>query len=500
MSAAFAIVPRRWSARVALVFVLLLLVAVFARRPLVSAALATTLRMAGAGDVRLDVTRASPWLVEVENLGFKIRAQNFDAKRVTLERAHWWSPTLQAVRVAGANLPVAVDGSDTNPWQWTTYSGKDPLIDPRNVQVPADEISVDGTLTVQAAGQADQAVTVKFAARRGDGAKWTGMIDAVAPGFVLRGQADYNHAKAATDFRVTEAQLDLGRWQGFVSRLVILPGGKWDMAGNLIGKANGSYVGGKLVLAGEVALRDGSFGFPERNFVAQGVTADFKFTDLDRFVSEPGQVRIAALNAGEIHAANVALELAFDTVERVAVRSANLEAFGGRISAEPFKIFPRLNEFEATLLVDGVSVEQLLALAPDAPAKATGSVDGRLPIRIDGNGLRLGTGWLELKRGVYAEVQFNASGLLTRGVSTTSPQFAVLKKIEAGLLRLKLSQLRLDVRPPKAPAGRSAIVRVAGEPTDPEVKAPVTLDLNVNGPIESLLNLGFDNRVRFGTK
>lgn len=483
---------------------LLLLVAgvaiVLARRPLAGAMIASSLKMAGAAEVRLDVTHASPWRVEIENLGFKVRAQRFDAKRVTFDRAHWWSPTLRAVRVAGVSLPVVVDGSDTNPWEWTTYSGKEPTVNPKTLTVPADEISIDGTLTVQAAGQRDQDLTVKFAARRTGGVKWSGTVETTAPGFTAQAELDYDHAKTAVDFRVTRAELDLASWQGFISRVVVLPGGKWDLAGRLTGTAQGAYAGGKLRLAGEVALTEGRFGFPERNFEASGVTAAFKFTDLDRFVSEPGTVRIADMRAGEIHASSVELELAFDTVERVFVSRASLDAFGGRVATEPFKIFPRLNEFEATLLVDGLSAEQLLALAKDAPAKATGLVDGSLPIRVDGNGLRLGTGWLELKRGVYAEVQFNASGLLTRGVSTTSPQFVVLRKIEAGLLRLKLSELRLDIRPPKMPTGRSAVVRLVGEPTDPEVKAPVTLDLNVNGPIESLLNLGFDNRVRFGTK
>jgi hypothetical protein len=32
------------------------------------------------------------------------------------------------------------------------------------------------------------------------------------------------------------------------------------------------------------------------------------------------------------------------------------------------------------------------------------------------------------------------------------------------------------------------------------VKAPVKLDLNVNGPIEALLNLGLNSRVRSGVK
>lgn len=490
---------RRWVIRLLVAFGAALLLLVLLRRPLAAAAISASLRMVGAGDVKLDVTRASPWNVEMQNVGFTVRTQRFDAQRVTFQRAHWWSPTLGAVRVAGARVPVTVDGSDTNPWEWATYSGKTSAAAPA-VAVPAEELSVDGVLVVGAAGQREEEVRVQFAAKLGSGNRWTGNASAGAPGFSVRIDGEFDRARSALQFRVTEAELDLERWQGFVAQMVVLPGGNWSLAGKLRGSATGGYADGKLTLAGDVELSEGRFAFPQRNVTAAGVAAKFKFRDLDKLISEPGEVRIASLTAGEIKTANLELQLAFDTVERLAVTRATLEAFGGRLAAEPFKFFPRQNELEAVLLVDGLVVEQLLALAKDVPAKATGRVDGRVPLRIDGSGIRLGTGWLALKPGVYAEVQFNANGLLTRGMAANSAQFAVMRKIEAGLLRLKLSELRLDIRPPKAPAGRSAIIHLAGEPVDPEVKAPVTLDLNVNGPIEQLLNLGLDSRVSFGGK
>jgi hypothetical protein len=500
MSAVAVRLRRRWLLWLGVAFFLVLGATVLARRPITGAAIAAALHRAGAGDVTFDVTRSSPWAVELANLGFRVRAQRFDAKRVTLKRAHWWAPSLGVVRVEGAKVPLTLDGSDTNPWDWATYSG-DPDAKPASaLSVPVEEVSVDGVLVVGAAGQPEQEVRVEFAAKQASGARWSGNVTATAPGFATKINGEFDVATSAGHFRATETKLDLAHWQGFLSRMVVLPGGRWEMAGELHGKATGHYRDGKLTLAGDVELRDGRFAFPERNVIASGVSAKFTFRDLDKFISESGEVRVAALSAGEIKATNLELQLAFDTTERIAVQRATLQVFGGRVAAEPFKFFPQLSELEVVLLAEGLVVEQLLALAKDVPAQATGLVDGRLPLRIDGSGIRLGTGWLELKRGAYAEVSFKAEGLLTRGAAPNSPQFAVLKKIEAGLLRLKLSALRLDIRPPKAPAGRSAIIHLTGEPVDREVKAPVTLDLNVNGPIESLLNLGLNNRVSFGGK
>jgi len=499
MAAAPVSSPRRWLVRIVVGLAILAGLAVLLRRPLAGAALSASLKMAGAGDVRLDVVSASPWLVEVQDLGFRMKTQRFDAKRVTLDRRHWWSPSLASVRVEGARVPVTVDGSDTNPWQWATYSGNGAGT-PATIAIPADEVSIDGVLVVQAAGEQQQDVRVQFAAKPAGKARWSGHVSATAPGFAAQIAGEFDYASGASKFQVARAELDLARWQDFIGQMVVLPGGKWSLAGKLQGSATGAYADGKLTLAGDVELSEGRFEFPARSVVADGVSAKFRFRDLDKFISEPGDVRVASLTAGEIKTSNLDLQLAFDTVERIAVTRATLEAFGGRLAAEPFRFFPRQNELEAVLLVDGLVVEQVLALAKDVPAKATGRVDGRVPLRIDSAGIRLGTGWLELKRGVYAEVQFNADGLLTRGVAPNGAQYAVLKKIEAGLLRLKLAELRLDIRPPKAPPGRSAIIHLAGSPVDPEVKAPVTLDLNVNGPIEQLLNLGMNSRVSFGGK
>jgi hypothetical protein len=183
----------------------------------------------------------------------------------------------------------------------------------------------------------------------------------------------------------------------------------------------------------------------------------------------------------------------------MAVDAVKFDAFGGTVRAEPFRLFLNLRELDATVSVERLDIAQLLALTDKVPAKAQGRVDGKLPIRFDGSGIRFGTGWLALSQGVPAELQLQAEGLLTAGTDPRSPSFPVLKKVESGLLRLRLNQLRLEVRPPNAPPGRSAVVHLKGEPVDPEVKAPVTLDLNVNGPIERLINLGLDDRVSVGT-
>lgn len=470
------------------------------RKPLAAAVIGSSLRQAGAADIQLDVREASPWGVLVENLGFKVRTQRFDARRVKVERRHWWSASLGAVQVEGARVPVTIDGSERSFLASSSGASPAPVSPAALVAVPAERVSVDGTLVVRAAGEAEREIAVKFAARLGADDRWSGTVDAQGPGLVAKVEAEFSPQQQRLDFRLQQAELDLARWQGFIQSVVVLPGGRWELAGQLAATAAGSYAGGKLSAGGTVAVRDGRFVWPERDLTAEGVQADFKFTDIDRVVSEPGRIAIRELRAGQITMRDVEVGVALEGPERIAVSRATLSAFGGRLTAEPFLFFPRNNEIEFTVSADGIVVEQVMALAKDVPAKARGVVNGRLPIRVDAGGLRLGTGWLELKPGTYAEVQLEAAGLLTRGVSSSNPSYPTLKKVESGLLRLQLTELRLDIRPPNQPAGRSATIKIAGEPVDKEVKAPVNLSLNVNGPIEQLLNLGLDRRLNFGGK
>ncbi len=489
---------RRWLKLGAALALLLALGLFLARAQLVHAAAGSVLRMSGASDVQLSVAHASPWRVVLDDVAFKVRTQPFAAKRVTFQRAHWWTPSLGAVRVEQARLPLTVDGSDTNPWSWATYKGGRAKFSP--AALPAEQVSIEGTLVVRAANLPDQSLTVKIAAALRENAAWDGTVQATGPGLDLAGEAVFKPASREFAFHVPEFRVELKTWQAFLRRMIHLPGGEWEMDGVVTAEVTGAMKDGKVVAHGPVRMREGRLANPARKVTATGVEFDLEFEDFDRMRSKPGAVRVGRLQSGGLALEEVAAEIAFEHADFIRISRLSGRTLGGTITTEPFNLFLDQQELECVLLADALDIARILALAPDVPAKAVGRVDGRLPIRVDAGGLRLGTGWLEMKKGAYAEIQFNTAGLLTRGVDAKSATYPVLQKIEAGLLRLKLGALRLDIYPPDRAPGLTARLHLAGEPVDPTVKAPVTLDLNVNGPIEKLLNLGLDSRVSFGTK
>lgn len=470
-----------------------------ARVALTGMAVNALLRMGGASEIRFNVAGASPWRVVLEDIGFQIRTQVFEARRITVARRHWWMPSLGMVSVERARVPVTIDGSDTNPLAWAHYSnGGKPSAQPW--QVPLEELSVDGQLVVKAAALPPQELAVKIAARLTPEKTWEAHVQADGPGLTLQGEATYNLGKDDLVFKVPAVALDVKTWEQFVRRLVVIPGGAWEAEGRLTGAAEGRLAGKQLTTTGSVQLKDGRARNHDLGVNAEGIELALEFTDLAKVVTRPGTLRVRELKAGKLALRAMDSQFALDGPDKIAIERATFQALGGTVSTEPFNYFPNLREVDAVVLVDGLSVEEIMALTQDLPARATGRVNGRFPLRIDNSGLRLGTGWLQLKPGVSAEIQFNTSGLLTAGMAQGSPSYTVLKKIESGLLKLKVTEMRLDIRPPNAPPGRSAQLHLAGEPVDPDVKAPVVLDLNVNGPLEKLINLGLDSRLSFGSK
>lgn len=464
-----------------------------ARRPLTRAAVDAALRRAGAGEVRLDVAEVTPWRVVLANVVATVRQTPVQAARVTIERPHWWSTRIGTVRVERTSLVVddrlLTEPADIVPGARGGAGAA--------VALP-ESLAVDGTMAVRLAEIPGGSLDFSFAARAAAPERWEGSLQVRAEGLSIAATGGYHRDAAEWPFQVGSLELDLGKWQAVVRQFVTLPDPAAELAGTLTGTGQGRWTAGGLSAGGRLQLRDGHLSLPGKKLVASGVEYAAEFPSLVELRSQPGVLRAKEVRVGELDLRNLEAEVAFEGGPNLAVSRASFQALGGSISAEPFGVRLDRAELAAVVMADGLDVAQITALAKDLPARASGRVDGRLPIRIDESGLRFGTGWLALKPGVAAELQFNAKGLLTGGADPKSPAYAVLEKVESGLLRLKVGEMRLEVYPPGRPPGRSAQLHLTGEPVDPDVKAPVVLDLNVNGPLERLISLGLDSRAGIG--
>lgn len=465
-----------------------------ARWALLPWALDAALRAGGASEVSFDLTRASPWRVQVEDVAFNLDATRIAAQRASLERRHWWSPSLGRLSVSAAR--VELDLAAGIPESGGSAAEAAPAEAPR---LPLEEISVDGLLTVRAGAEDGPSLAVRFEARPDAQAEWTGTVNVAAPGLVLAAAGRYAPARTAAEFRTTSLELDLQAAQPWLARWAPWPDPGWTCGGKIEAAVSGRWDGEGFAATGDVHLRDGLLANAGKELRAEEIQIDAPRVDFVDLNAADVQVRARTATVGRIALTDLHAQLATATAGRFEVTAMSARALGGELHVEPLVFRPADPVIDAVIRAEGVRAEQILALTEDLPARASGALSGRLPVRYADGSVRLGTGWLGLAAGGSLELQLQAEGLLTGGTSPQSANYAVLKQVEDGMMKLKVTALRLDVRPPGAPAGRTAQLHLSGAPADPNVKAPITLDLNVNGPIESLLNLGLKTGAGAGT-
>ncbi|HVT72907.1 MAG TPA: YdbH domain-containing protein [Lacunisphaera sp.] len=468
----------------------LLLLAVFLlRQPLAGLAVRGVFHLLGAEHARFEVIRASPWHLELAGVEFRVRTHDLAAGRVTVDRQHWWSPTLGVVRATAARVAFSLDGSGVDPWHWASYRNGEVRFQP--FSLPFDEFSAEGTLGVRAAGAPEAEIAARFALRHTDARRWSGPYALHANGLAAAGALEVEPGGGSVAFTVDRFELEVGAWQDMLQRLVLPPGGPARIDGQVTGHASGRIGGGRVQVGGELHLRGGSYRHPTRAIAAEGVEFDLELLEQRHFATRPGALRARELRIGRLELRDVVATFGLESSSRLAVTQASFSALGGRADVEPFQYrVDGPGEVDVVVRAEGLDLAEVLRLAPGVPARGHGRIAGRLPLRIDFGGARLAPGWLALAPGESTELELHAPDLLTPGLKESDGGYLVRKQLELGLRRLVVHELRLDIHPPGAPRGVSSHLHLAGEPVGGG--EAVALDLDVNRPLENLIDLDLD--------
>ncbi|MDB6170095.1 MAG: hypothetical protein JWM88_2959 [Verrucomicrobia bacterium] len=156
---------------------------------------------------------------------------------------------------------------------------------------------------------------------------------------------------------------------------------------------------------------------------------------------------------------------------------------------------------ELVLKLHDVDLGELLALADPEKAyvrTASGRVQGTVGVRLRANAFGAGDSRLSLVPGTVATLTFVPSpGLLTGYIpAQVLKAYPGIEAIEMGRTPLEAKVLALVFRPDGDSEGRGARVRIEGRPLDPKIIAPLELDVNFTGPLESVVRKALDSRLK----
>jgi hypothetical protein len=317
-------------------------------------------------------------------------------------------------------------------------------------------------------------------------------------GLRLRGEARLDPAGEGT-WRVANGEINVGQWFRVVPLFAPAIAGA-SAGGNLNFTAEGTWrdgaVGGKAV----ISVREGRLDDPQHKILLEGISVDVEFVDLATLRTAPAQVftwrsgryDVVPLGVGRI-------EFEMDQNE-VRVTSSLIDVFGGELQVGSLVVSTKRPEFSVDARMVGVAVDQVLFLLPPVLTDARGRLDGHVALKRDASGLQIGAGNLSLRPGDTAELRLAPTpGLISSSLPGMVLQhYPGLKEIEMGQTPLRAEVLEVTFTPLGDAQGRTAWVHVAGGPVDPNLRAPIDLTVNVQGPLQSLIRFGTNSRLRFG--
>jgi len=271
--------------------------------------------------------------------------------------------------------------------------------------------------------------------------------------------------------------------------------GGWELSGGVGVNGRNRFAQGEWTLGGDVLLSDFAVRNEAQGLDVEGVRGRVELETLVPLRTAPAQTLTydrAALGPVELTGGSVGF--AFEAPGRLSVERWTSGGFGGQMECTPFACDPRNPELETRLNLKGVQMGQLLKLFKDVPAEAEAAVDGSLPVSWRGGKAGFGTGRLRLASGELGKVRFTRDlHLLTEGRRPGGPGYAALRQVEQAIQVLLFNRLQIDTYP-NGIEGQPMRIRLVGAPAGREFDVPVTLDVNVNAPLEHFLNWGMGNR------
>jgi len=301
-------------------------------------------------------------------------------------------------------------------------------------------------------------------------------------------------------WRIGVADVDLTVWSASAAGLLGEEFAAATAQGRLEVDGEGTIRNGSLAGRARLVLRDGRIEDPVRNLVLAGIALDLTLEDIAERRSAPRQ--LLTWTNGHYDAITFSRGYFDFTVsgEQIQVDESSLEVFGGEVVLAAFTFSTVQREAAVIARVIGIDVSHLLPLLPDVLASARGRVDGSVTLHRTKAGVQIGGGSLALRAGETADLRLAPTpGLLSSSLpETVLKYYPGLGKIETGEVPLRADLLEVAFTPGGDAQGRTAVVRIVGGPVDPNLRAPVDLNVNVRGPLESLIKFGTDSRLRFG--
>lgn len=211
----------------------------------------------------------------------------------------------------------------------------------------------------------------------------------------------------------------------------------------------------------------------------------------DHFDLHP--VRIQAESVGVMGVSATALNATMIRADErmLQISEASAEFCGGKLNIYSLFIDPARLNAGFTVFLENVDTGEILHYLKGFDGEATGYLHGRLKafVREGGVAVRLSDAYLYSTPGQVGKLRIPDSGGVTAGLSMTGLDEDTRGKVSEALTDLDYNVLRLDLSRIGKDEARLT-VHLKGTAQRGEVAIPVDLQVNLNGRLEQMINLG----------
>ncbi len=325
------------------------------------------------------------------------------------------------------------------------------------------------------------------------------------------------------DWELQEGRVGLARWLEILADRPELQAVRdYSITGSVHLAGSGTVREG--VVSGEATaeLRDGTMSDPVSGLQVDGIAGFFRVTSLDPLLADAPQIfTFRELSVAGITVTDGFVRARMSEENLVEVTTVGMKVLGGTISVDPFK-FSLLNpEIEAQARFSKMRLADAVPLIPNVLASAEGQLSGRVVLRwSEKEGPSVGEARLRVEKDAPPMIRLAPkSGLLTAALpprfellprrrfgalawflSLNNPAHKPARDIELGAMRLHVDSLRLRLHPTGDVNGRTLTLTMVAHPSDQSLVEKVTFDVNVTGPLQTLVQqIGLNSTATIST-
>lgn len=251
-----------------------------------------------------------------------------------------------------------------------------------------------------------------------------------------------------------------------------------DVSGRIGARARGSWAKGRLSASGGILVKGVNATYS--GFPVSDINTVVHFDSLVPPSFQKQTISVGAFTAG-LPLQNGVIVASLDKKGVARLDDGRMSMAGGQVFVTPFSLDLDKRQADIVLNAANLDLAQLFAIAPMEGLSATGKVEGRLPLKLDGDKITLVDGLLKSQgEGV---IKYSPRTLPTFLADDTNAGIVTLR---TALANFNYSSLQMGLSGDLLKEQKIALT-VEGKNPDFYSGHPVKLNLNVEGPLQNIL-------------